>query len=155
MKREVYIVFYSTGSYEDFCENIAGVFDNKESAIKCSKELDEKWEENTKISEQIQQARDELYDEIELKYIAIDKQKENLLGNLESKYQNKNSQEYLRGKDIIEDEIGNLYDEVEKSIEASIMEKLGIDESVFYEAKKFDIYDEYNGSHVESYELKS
>ena len=155
MKREVYIVFYSTGSYEDFCENIAGVFDNKESAIKCSKELDEKWEENTKISEQIQQARDELYDEIELKYIAIDKQKENLLGNLESKYQNKNSQEYLREKEIIEDEIGNLYDEVEKSIEASIMEKLGIDESVFYEAKKFDIYDEYNGSHVESYELKS
>lgn len=155
MKREVYIVFYSTGSYEDFCENIAGVFDNKESAIKCSKELDEKWEENTKISEQIQQARDELYDEIELKYIAVDKQKENLLGNLESKYQNKNSQEYLRGKEIIEDEIGNLYDEVEKSIEASIMEKLGIDESVFYEAKKFDIYDEYNGSHVEPYELKS
>lgn len=28
-------------------------------------------------------------------------------------------------------------------------------ESVFYEAKKFDIYDEYNGSHVEPYELKS
>ena len=155
MKRKVYIVFYSTGSYEDFCEDIAGVFDNEKSAMKCSKELDNKWKENTKILEQIQQARDELFDEIELKYLAIDKQKENLLGNLESKYQNKNSQEYLREKEIIEDEIGNLHDEVEKSIEASIMEKLGIDESVFYEAKKYDIYDEYNGSHVESYELKS
>lgn len=155
MKREVYIVFYSTGSYEDFCENIAGVFDNKEFAIKCSKELDEKWEENTKISEQIQQARDELFDEIELKYLALDKQKENLLDELESKYQNKKSQEYLLGKEEIESKMDHLYEEVEKSIEVSIMEKLGITESVFYEAKKFDIYDEYNGSHVEPYELKS
>lgn len=155
MKREVYIVFYSTGSYEDFCENIAGVFDNEKSAMKCSKELDNKWEENTKISEKIHQVRDELFDEIELKYLALDKQKENLLDELESKYQNKKSQEYLLGKEEIESKMDHLYEEVEKSIEVSIMEKLGITESVFYEAKKFDIYDEYNGSHVEPYELKS
>lgn len=157
MEREVYIVFYSTGSYEDFCENIAGVFDNKESAMRYSKEFDDKWRENTKILEQIQQVRDELSDEIESKYLAVNKQKKALLDELESKYQDqdKNSQKYLIETKIVENKINKLYNEVEKSIEVSIMEKLGISESVFYEVIKLANYDEYNGSHVESYELKS
>lgn len=153
MKRKVYIVFYSTGSYEDFCEYIAGVFDNRESAVNCSKELDHKWKEISNISEQIWQLRDDLFEEKESKCLEADKQKEKLLEELESKFENKNSKEYLLEKETVENKIYDLYDEVEEFINTKIMKKLGIKESVFREANSYD--GEYNGSRVEEYELKS
>lgn len=153
MKREVYIVFYSTGSYEDFCENIAGVFDNEKSAMKCSKGLDEKWKKISNISEQIWQLRDDLFEEKESKLLEADKQTEKLLEELESRFKNKNSKEYLLEKEIVENKIYDLYDEVEEFINTKIMKKLGIKESVFREANSYN--SEYNSSRVEKYELKS
>lgn len=153
MKRKVYIVFYSTGSYEDFSENIAGVFDNEKSAMECSRELDDKWKEISSISEQIGKLRDDLFDEKDSKYLEADQQKEKLLEELESKYENKNSKEYLLEKEEIESKIYDLYNEVDESINTKIMKKLGIKGPVFQEADNY--YDEYNGSRVEEYELKS